>query len=569
MSPLSHHEILLLFISLAVLLGLARFLGEICRKLRQPVVVGEILAGVILGPTILGRFAPELQHHLFPIAEGGLAAVIEGISILAIVLFLLVAGMEVDLSVVWRQGTAALSVGAVGMIVPFGLGALVAATMPGLLGGAGETDSVVFVLFFATALSISALPVVAKILMDLGIYRSDLGMIMVAAAIFNDIVGWIIFAIILGMMGTVKVVAMPIWMVILLTLGFAILMLTVGRWAINRALPWLQAYASWPGGVLGFIAVGTFICAAFTEWIGVHAIFGAFLFGVALGDSKHLRAKTREALDQFISFLFVPLFFATIGLKVDFLANFHFVTVGVVCVVAFVGKVGGCWAGARLCKMPNKESLAIGCGLNARGAMEIILGLLALQAGVIGQELFVALVVMAILTSMLSGPLMEKVLKRQKPMTIAANLSSKQFVSALAAVGKRQVLDEMAAVLSGPAKMPAEEISQAVWLREQLIPTGLSHRVAVPHARIAGLAKPLIALGRSEHGIDFDARDGKPAQLLLMILTSKDDNGAQLQLLADLAHFINNEANVERVLNAAGFTEILAAFSETQGQGHG
>lgn len=188
-----------MLLSLALLIGVARLLGELARRFHQPAILGELLAGVLLGPTVLGTLAPECQAFLFP-RDGPNAIVLDGICSLAIVLFLLVAGMEVDLSIVWKQGKSALKVGTLGTVIPFSFGLLGAFVMPGVLGRHAEADPNIFALFLATAMAISALPVIAKTLMDLDLYRTDLGMVIVSAAIFNDLIGWTLFALILGLM---------------------------------------------------------------------------------------------------------------------------------------------------------------------------------------------------------------------------------------------------------------------------------------------------------------------------------------------------------------------------------
>src|SRR5690606_25864823 len=207
--------------------------------------------------------------------------------------FLLVAGMEVELGRVWRQGKAAISVSFWGVVIPFGVGFGAAWLAPRALGSEADADRLIFALFFATALSISSLPVIARPLLDLNLFRTDIGMVIIASAIVQDLVGWIIFAVILGLMGSAGGHGLPIGATIALTLGFAVVMLTVVRWLVHRALPWIQAHASWPGGVLGFALSIALFGAAFTEWIGVHAIFGTFMAGVAVGDSPHLRERTR------------------------------------------------------------------------------------------------------------------------------------------------------------------------------------------------------------------------------------------------------------------------------------
>ena len=403
MQSLTADNIIVFFLSLGLLLGVARVLGELAQRFHQPAVLGELLAGVILGPTVLGSLAPEAGAFLFPQA-GPNAIALNTITTLAVVLFLLVAGMEVDLSIIGRQGKVAPRVSISGIVLPFIIGLAAAWLAPQALGRDLDADPLIFSLFLATALSISALPVIAKTLMDLDLYRSDFGMIIVSAAVFDDLVGWIIFAIILGLINSASSHSNHILMTIILTLAFAGVMLTLGRWLIHKLLPFLQAYTRWPGGVLSFALVLALFGAAFTEWIGIHAIFGSFLVGVAVGDSSHLRERTRVIIDQFVSFFFAPVFFASIGLKVNFITHFDLVPVLTVLLIACVCKLAGGTLGARWGEMPKRESWAVGFAMNSRGAMEIVLGLLALQAGIIRDRLFVALVIMAIVTSMMSGP---------------------------------------------------------------------------------------------------------------------------------------------------------------------
>src|SRR4051812_3100473 len=236
MERLSQHDVVVMFLALGTLLAAARVLGETARHLSQPAVLGEILAGILLGPAVLGRLAPGLQGFLFP-KSGPAVVALDGMTTLAIVLFLLVAGLEVDLSRVWKQGRTAISVAAFGMVVPFALGLVAAAGAPALMGKEPAADTTIFALFFATALSISALPVIVKTLMDLYIYRSDIGVTITAAAIVNDLAGWIIFGVILGMMGAGSGShGLGIGWTIGLTLGFAAAVLTLGRWFVHRAL---------------------------------------------------------------------------------------------------------------------------------------------------------------------------------------------------------------------------------------------------------------------------------------------------------------------------------------------
>lgn len=549
----------LLLVTLGILLIAARTLGELADRWGQPAVIGEIAAGILLGPTVLGRLAPDLAILFFP-TTGPRYVVLDGLFLLSIVLFMLVAGLEVDLSTAWRQGKTAAAVGVAGTALPFALGFAAAWFAPAALGYDNGASPIIFALFFATALSISALPVIAKMLMDLRLYYSDLGMIVISAAIFSDVFGWILFAVILGLMDVESAHAHGIGFTIALVLGFALFMLTAVRWLVHRALPWIQAHTNFPGGVLG-LALATALCsAAFTEWAGVHAIFGAFLAGVAIGDSSHLRNHTRSVVKQFVSFFFAPLFFASIGLRVDFAAHFDFPTVLAVLVLACLGKVLACGGAALAAGMQRREAWAVAFALNARGAMEIILGLLALRYGVINERLFVALVIMALATSVLSGVSIPAVLKRPKARKIEDYLSGKTFVGELRARDMRAAIDELAQNVAQAAGIDPAALSRCAWEREQTASTALGNGVAVPHARVDGAPGFCVGAGISRAGIDFNAPDGKPAHVLFLLVSPPDDDGAQLEILADVADRFTDPAFHEKAAAAGNYTEFLAVL---------
>lgn len=402
---MSHSELINLFLCLAIMLLSGRILGEFCRKLKMPLVVGELVAGIILGPSILGKFYPELNEVIFT-TKGNLGTVLSGIGSISVVMLLFVAGMEVELSIIRQQGSTAFKASFVGLIIPLLLGYGAGYYLHEELGGRGQQNEVVFSLFIGTAMAISALPVIARTLMDLNLFKTKVGMIIIAAAMFDDLIGWIMFSVILGMMNSGSD---PYAFLYTLgyTLLYALLMLSGGRFIINRSLPWAQRNLSWPGGVLAFSLGLAFLGAAFTEKIGIHGIFGAFIAGIAVGDSAHLNEKTRDIIHQFVTNIFAPIFFVLIGFKVDFVRNFDIQIVGIVLGLAVVCKLLGAGLGALWGGLNMKEAMAVGFGMNARGAMEIVLGLLALQAKVITEPLFVALVVMAVVTSIMAGPMLQ------------------------------------------------------------------------------------------------------------------------------------------------------------------
>lgn len=575
MPTLTAQDITIILLGLGVLLAAARILGEIFHKFNQPAIIGEILAGIILGPTVLGQQAlwPEMTALLFP-QSGTPAIVLQGITTVAVVLFLLVAGMEVDLSSVLRQGRAAMTVSISGIAVPFAIGLAVASLMPDVLGRSQGTQTYIFALFFATAMSISALPVIAKTLMDLNLYRSDMGMIVIAAAIFDDLTGWFIFAIVLGLINQ----DMPIvgssnmWVTgtIGLTVVFVAFMLTIGRWTIHWILPWLQAKTTWPAGVLAFAMSLAFLGAAFTEWIGIHAVFGSFIVGVALGDSPHLRERTRATIEQFVSFIFAPLFFASIGLRLNFVAHFDLTLTLLVLSIAIATKVVGCGLGGRYAGLPWRESWAIGFGMNARGAMGIILALLAREYEVIGDRLLVALVIMAIITSLMSGTVMQAILRRKTVRRFIDHLHARGFINPLQAQDRESAIAELALAAAAITGLNGKAIEAAVLQRERMMPTGLGLTVAVPHARMHGMHKPVVCVGLSRQGIEFEAPDGERSRMIFLILTPSEDDGAQLEILADISRTFLDPSLREAALRVTTFTEFIALLKtrEPRGEAH-
>ncbi|MBN7810167.1 cation:proton antiporter [Algoriphagus sp. H41] len=403
MESLNHKEVINLLLQLATMLIMARIFAEIARKFKQPAVVGEILAGIIIGPTILGTLMPDLQTYLFGShAMSNIA--LDGFIQISVVLLLFIAGLEVELQVVWNQGKNALKIAVASMVLPIIAGFVLAYAFPEFLG-VNINDRIVASTFFGLTISLTALAVVARVLMDLGLFKTSTGLLIIASAMIVDILGWFVFSVILSMSESGKE-GLGIWQTIGLTLAFTLIMLTIGKGLINRVLPWINKKLAWPGGLLSLSLAICFLAASFTEFIGIHAIFGAFIIGVALGDSEYLTEKAKEILHQFINNIFAPIFFLSIGLKVNFIEAFDLGIVGVVVIVGLLTKYFGAYFGGRWAGINRQESMVVGFGISTRGSMDIILGLIALDAGLVSDSLFIGLVILALISSIASGPLM-------------------------------------------------------------------------------------------------------------------------------------------------------------------
>lgn len=556
---MSVQEITLFFICVSVLLFFARATGELIRYFKQPIVIGEIFAGIILGPTILGSIFPDMFNYLFH-DSGTVNIALQGLITLGVVMLLLVSGLEIDLSILVTQGKTASLVSLMGILFPFSLGFFAAYYFPQELGASDVNLRFVFALFVGTALSITALPVVARTLMDLNLFKTDIGFLIIASAMFNDLVGWIIFSLILGMIGG-QSHGVPFSSLLLLLTGFVLFTLLIGRKIINYILPYLEKFTTYPGGVLNFIFVLGFLGAAFSEYIGVHAIFGAFIVGIAIGDSVHLKEQTREIIHQFVTNIFAPLFFVSIGLRVNFIQNFDPGIVLIFLVLAFAGKVIGCGLGAYWGGMSKEESLAIGFGMNSRGAMEIVLGTLAFQTGLIHEKVFVALVIMALVTSISSAPMMSFFLKKSKQLVSFVGLLKPEIIFFSKASTKKEIIKELCDKISIYHKLSSEKIFNEVMVREELISTGLEKHLAIPHAKV-DIQKPLIAVAINKNGIEFDSIDGLPAKLIVLLVTPKNDPELQLKLLAEISKTLGNKDEIDRLVELNNATEFVLNFKQ-------
>lgn len=410
----SEQDFALLLFQLFALLSLGLALGELCRQFQQPTVIGEIMAGVLLGPSVLGVLAPDLSAVLF---TGPQTQLLGSLAWLGSVFLLLVAGLEINFAILIEQRRLVALTSLIGIAVPFALGFLLGFHLPDryLVDPALRH---LFSLFLATALSISAIPMIAKILMDLRLLRTSVGQSILGAAVVNDLVGWIFFAVILSTLTSKAHGQGSVTTTVVLTVTFAAGSLTFGRKLLAKLFGFFKRFRLPAEGILGVAVLIAFLCAAFTQWIGIHAIFGAFLAGVMIGETGEASNGARELLRQMVFYIFAPIFFASMGLRANFINHFDLPLVLAVLAVAVAAKFTGGFLGAYLGGRRGHEAYAIGFGLIPQGAMGIILAFLALEFSLINETVFVALVTTALVTSILSGPLIQRAMEH-KPIQSA------------------------------------------------------------------------------------------------------------------------------------------------------
>ncbi len=550
MKPIPHEDLVRIFFSLSIILFFSKTFGELFQRRGKPSVIGEILAGILIGKTILGRLFPSIYDLFFP-SHGISPQALEIIMVISIVFLMFVAGFEVDLSSILRQGRAVIATGLLSFIVPFTIG-FFSSFLSHLWGFPSRIS---FSLFLGVSLSISAIPVIARVMMDMNILKSDVGCIILGGSVINNILGWFLFSFIFAYSPKI----------LFHIIVFIIITFTVVRWLIDRVFPYMQARTAWPGSIISFGLFLALLGASVTEWIGIHGIFGSFMMGIAFGDTPHLKERTRDIFKQFVMNLFSPLFFGLVGVNVDFLGNFDLGIVFSLLLLAIGGMVLGGYLGGRISGMDKRASLAIGIGLNTRGAMEIILAITALEYGIINSRFFVGFVFMAVVTSLMCAPLLSIFLHRGRGWSLIGLLESGfPFVSLENGCDKKTAIGILAGELGRFIGGYREEIENAVLKREKLFPTGIGEGIAVPHARVAFVKRPYIAVGISHDGVDFDAPDGIPARVIFLLITPEEDDLTQLEIMGDMARMLRKKDLVLRLVNARSPNEFLVLL-KTEG----
>jgi Kef-type K+ transport system membrane component KefB len=419
---MSSEDFVKLALQLATMLGFALLFGEMMRRLNQPAVVGEMFGGIILGPTILGSLLPSLYYWLF-LSSANVTFVRDASTKLGMLLFLFYAGLEVNLSDLKTVGKKAILIGLVGTLVPIALGvALVYAVPREFWGTAVQAHFLSFALFIGMNFANSANPVIARILLDLGLLNSPIGTLIMTATIVDDLVNWTLFAIILNDFAPAGHASNGSLITSMLLVGaFFIVVLGLGRWIGPALMKRIQRHVAWPNGFIGVTAVLVLCASSAAEALGVHAFLGAFLLGAALSESESDKVRNEaHGVIGHIVISFVPIYFISMGMSTNFITNFDPLLVVVILVAACVSKIGSVILGAKAARMSlNREVWAIGFGLNARGATGIILAGVGLANRVIDTRIFVALIITALVTSYMAGPMMNRLLWHRQRIHLA------------------------------------------------------------------------------------------------------------------------------------------------------
>lgn len=404
-------QLLLLLVEVTVLLLAARIGGEVAVRLGIPMHVGELVAGILIGPSFLGWLWPNAFRVIVSSAAPQ-RSLLDAFAWIGIIFLVLIGGLETRLGMLRRARRAVIGGWLGGFAVPFAIGFLLGMAMPVQLVPA-SVERPVFALFIATAMSISAIPVIARILMDLDLMKTRLGMVIVSTAIADDTIGWIVLAVATGL-ATGGVDGGTLALTLASTLGFVAFAFTIGKRLVRKAMAFSRTKLKTPHPEISMMLLLVFAFGALTQAIGVHLVLGAFVAAILIGRVRHIEPEAVAGVRQVGMGFFVPIFFAYTGTRVDLttLRGSALTITAVAVLSACVSKIGGGALGARAGGLPRWEALAVGIGLNARGAMELVIAAIGLSIGLLNEPTYAIIVVIAVITTVMTAPLLKWCVRR-------------------------------------------------------------------------------------------------------------------------------------------------------------
>jgi Kef-type K+ transport system membrane component KefB len=395
-----------LLLQIIVIIVVAKIFGAVLRRVGQPPVMGEMIAGIALGPSLFGFVFPQASAFLFPPTS---MTTLGLLSQLGVILFMFIVGMELDLQHLREKASSAIMVSHASIVVPFLLGSALALSLFPVLAPAG-TSFTAFALFMGIAMSITAFPVLARILQDRRLDQSPLGTTALACAAVDDVSAWCILAVVIAVVHSTGLAGSIL--TIVLALVFTLVMLLLVKPRVETLLNRRIEDAKYSRLLLASLLAFALLSAWITETIGIHALFGGFLAGVVMPSSASVQSFLKDRIEAFSSTLLLPLFFVFTGLRTQVgLLNdwWSWLVSGAIIVVAIAGKLGGSMLMARWTKMSWRDSFAIGALMNTRGLVELVVLNIGYDLGILSDRIFVMLVIMALATTFMTAPLLSLV----------------------------------------------------------------------------------------------------------------------------------------------------------------
>jgi Kef-type K+ transport system membrane component KefB len=496
-------DLLHVLLALVVVIATARGMGWIFRSANQPPVVGEIIAGIVLGPSLLGRLAPGAEGYLFPTAVGPFLNILAQVGV---ILYMFLVGLELDPALLRKRGHATVAISHASIVAPFLLGAAIALYLYPKLSSS-DVPFTCFSLFLGVSMSVTAFPVLARILTDRGIHKTRMGAIALTCAAVDDVTAWCMLAFVVSVAraqaaGAVATIAMA--------LGFILLMVVVIRPAMVRLSLLYGNRGRLTQGVMASIFIALLISASATELIGIHAVFGAFALGAVIPHDSGMARELTDRLEDIVIVLLLPAFFAYTGLRTQIglvTGSEQWMMCALIVAVASLGKFGGSVIAARVTGLDWRDSSALGVLMNTRGLMELIVLNIGFEMNVISPTLFAMLVIMALVTTFATTPILHLITRREgasiQPFPELGTFSPEPAVAPQAAISAPQP------AIRGPhpAPRPAQPPP-----RPMLVGTEHS-AILVPVSNPEGVAVLIeLALAATPH-------DAPPPRVLALVKT--------------------------------------------------
>lgn len=556
MSSLTEHNLLIFLLQFILLLGLSKLFGLLFARFKQSTITAEVLVGLILGPAIFGRYLPGFQGMLFP-SDVIQISMLETCAWIGNFYLLMETGLDVNFGRIWKLRGQALTISVTDMIIPLLLALIpIYFFLPDVLL-IDPSRRVVFSVFIATIMTISALPVAIRVMHDLNILKSDTGFLIISALTINDLLGWILFTIILGVFSQTQIQMLPVVKLVALTFAFTILSLTLMRNLVNKVMTVIHdRYGSDTGLKTTFVFLIGMLMGAFTSKIGIHSLFGFFIAGIIIGEAKHFSQNDRHVMNRLVHSIFVPVFFANIGLHLDLFHSFDWRIVLFFAVLGISVRYLGAYAGARFARQDKLNLNIIAICHTAGGEMHIVVAILALSSGLITQTIFIGIVFASILSTMVFGPWLAYAIKRKKLGLLNVLFNPDSIYLNTVYTDKTDLLSDMSRAIAHKTGLDESMILSEINLREEQMTTAMGKGIAFPHARLNGIDHPLIMFVRNTPGVEWDSPDGLPVTKIFIIITPKKNNTVQLHILQTLAKALSSKA-ISELLERADSPEII------------
>jgi Kef-type K+ transport system membrane component KefB len=547
-------------VQLFLLLGLSKLLGILFSKWKLQAMIAPILVGVVLGPTVLGRLLPSVQNALFPKVPAQYE-MIDTVAWLGFLLLLLVDGLEVNFSNVLKRKSGAGRVSIADFVIPIALTGIPCYFIAGRYADPGA-DRILATLFVASTMTLSAMPVAIRAMRDTRILKTDMGYMASSALTINEVVGWLVFTAILGVFSRGGVSFGSVLLVVAATAAFTAFALTVGRRFFDLAMGAVKKKTEDSAAVsLTLVLMFGLAFGAVTNAIGIHVLLGFFLAGLVAGEAKELSESSRSTISQVVHAVFVPIFFATMGLRVDIVSGARLGLTAFVLVLGILARLLAAYAGALFTRTERSNRHIIAVLHTPGGEMQVVVGVLALELGLIGEPLFIAVVGSAVLSSVLFGPWLSSVVRVRDRLSIAQFLSPSGIIAQLKTATREQAISALCAQAAALSGVNYHLVLESVRAREEVMSTALEKEIAVPHAKISDLQSPLIVFGREPAGIDWNAMDGKPVKLIFLILTPSESYDIQLRIYRGVIRMLQQEDFRQKLIDAPDHKAIWGIIS--------